>query len=991
MMNLKALKRKLISWRCSMRKTGRLLIVTGVLATTALGCAWMGTQHSVRFNDYQSEREMGRLPPLPTMANGMNERRAGWDLEDPEQDVDSYSVAEKQILELDGLWDRADAAEKRGELQLDRELLRQYLERTRIARNLWLHPHDSQDRRNSATDRLDALSGLARGSNPARIQAYLNARRLFDTRKAPTEEINRALEPARSDVNLKDNVAYLKAAELYGVKEFETAARDFATLSRKYPRSEKSEAALFMAAVAEMKNSPSFDQSLDDEAQTTADDSSAASRAGTTGVDVAAGNALSGFRKLMQEYPRGKYFNDARGWMAHIMLRNGDRAGALIEYYRLLGDQRDENARLEGAFSLTLVRHRASDDEMSRVEKQLEDEPDAALAYAYHNIYNYAIDPGELYPPYDPEPARDYAGHIDYVTDAARRAEQEEKWQKDREAKGRKELTRTLSFARQLIGRHPKLPVGGAFELRAAQASLELGDHGGAVEFARRALHGPITAEQRAEALWTTGVAEHRRHHFSIARDNLLKLLKDHPSKRYAEGARRTLAMILEDAGDIDGALEQYIALDYNLDIAYFVDVLMTPEQLAGFIERNADSNKRNELMYALGLRYLRLNRWQEARAAFIKVQTTGTPYYSIFVGDSRCFDAVGKEYGCADPKEPTQIGDQPAITPALIMREMQTANELEALENEFARAAGDEKKAEALYQLASYQYGASKLLFYNPVAWSGSRYWSLSEFAGNSRFRAVNESEILWQNMQEHETPARALKVFLEVVDRFPRTPAARDALYSAAVCHERLSNYSPYWREIYHAGLHAGPRMITYQDVKAAYPDYQLPRGTYGWQPSTRTVYDGPGWAAPAKPLPRPSKTARLKILGRRLLARLQSFWNETGQRWFTAVVMLAGLWLTGRVALRHRKLLRAAISQHRSEGGKEIMIYSWHSLFWVDPVPLERREKAKQLIGAALQEGWQLARDGHSRPLLVRTIISHALLLGLLLNLLSAVGLT
>jgi len=44
-----------------------MLIVLALItaAVTVFGCAWSGTSHSVRFNDYQTEREMGRLPPLP--------------------------------------------------------------------------------------------------------------------------------------------------------------------------------------------------------------------------------------------------------------------------------------------------------------------------------------------------------------------------------------------------------------------------------------------------------------------------------------------------------------------------------------------------------------------------------------------------------------------------------------------------------------------------------------------------------------------------------------------------------------------------------------------------------------------------------------------------------------------------------------------------------------------------------------------------------------
>ncbi|MDX6612809.1 MAG: hypothetical protein QOD75_1995 [Blastocatellia bacterium] len=964
-----------------MRDLGNVMVVIVAVAATALGCAWMGTQHSVRFNDYQTEREMGRLPPLPTMANGMNERRAAWDSEDVQQTSDPYSDAEKQTLELDNLWDRADAAEKGSDLHLVRDVLRQYLERTRIARNLWVQPRDRQERRNSAIDRLDALTALDRGTSAALVQTYLNARRVYDG-KPGTEEVQPVLDLVGRDPNLNDNRAYLKAAQLYSRKEFSEAARGFAALAREFRGSEKREAALFMAAVAEMKVSLEVDGASAHETEAAAKKSGEPSAEPSASSVVMAErshpNALAAFRKLMRDYPHGQYSNDARGWIAHLLLRKDDRAGALVEYYRLLGDKRDENARLEAAFSLNYVRHSASNEEMTRVEKQLETEPEAALAYAYHNIYNYSIDPGATYPSYEDGDTKPYA-------------EQDKEWQEDRELTGRRELLRTLEFAKRLIQRYPRLPVGVGFELRAAQASLELGDNDAAVEFAQRALRGPITAEQRSECLWTRGVAEHRRRHFDVARESFRTLLRDYPTGRYVEGARRTLAMVLEDAGDLDGALEQYIALDYKLDTAYFIDTLMTPEGLSAFIQQHPASPKRNELLYALAIRYLRGNRWEEARQTLQQVKTFAPQDYSIYAGENPCYYSPGDTFGCADPKRAQYGSEPPVITPVMIMRDVQTANELEALENSAARAEGDEQQAEALYQLASYQYESSHLLFYNPVAWAGQRYWNLSQLAGGSRYRALNESQILWSYMQEHETIARALKIYLDVASRFPRTRAGRDSLYSAAVCHERLANFSPYWRDIYQAGLHAGSRMVSYPDVKAAYPGYQLPRGTSGWQPSTRTVYGKPGWAPPAKPAPRLSRVARLKLLTNHLVAGVTDFWRKQGQRWFTALVMLAGLWLTGRIALRHRKHLRAEISQHRLEQGKQITVYPWSSLFWVDPVPLDRREKVKQFFGAIMQEVWELARDSQSRPVLVRSIISHFLLAGLLLNLLATIGLT
>ena len=448
-----------------------------------------------------------------------------------------------------------------------------------------------------ATDHPSALGTLDREiSNASKVRAYLNARHLHDVGKPVAEEINHALDLVQSDINLNDNVAYLKAAELYRQEEFEDAGKAFRALVRQYPGSEKREPALFMAAVATMKTSATYIAASgnSDHADGGAENSAA---------DQEWRDAFAGFQKVMTAYPGGRYFNEARGWLAYLMLRNRDRAGALVEYYRLLS-AKHENARIEAAFSLRLVRSSATDDEMSRVEKQLASEPEAALAYAYHNIYNYSIDPGEASPPYeDGKQILNSNGKINYEAEQLRSDERDKEWKQARRATSHKELTRTLNFSKRLMADYPRLAIGGAFALRAAQASEELEDNQAAVQFARRAMQSRLDSDQRAQALWTLGVAEHRLHHFDDARKSFTTLLQGYPHTHLTEGARRMLAMIAEDAGDIDSALEQYVALDYDLDVAYFVDRLMTPEQLAGFIERHPDSPKRNEFTYALGVR----------------------------------------------------------------------------------------------------------------------------------------------------------------------------------------------------------------------------------------------------------------------------------------------------------------------------------------------------------------------------------------------------
>jgi len=941
------------------RRLTRVLLFIAALAATALGCVWVGTYDSVRFNDRYDYSEMGRLPPLPTLVDETHD--------------DNYEVGEKHSREVDGIWESATVFEKDGKVTEQLNRLLEYLKRTSIARNRWFDPTDREQRRNAGIDKIDALSALNQGSQASRVRAYLVARTLLDQDK-PWEEIEKTLGPATSDINLKDNVAYLKAAWLYRDDQLVDAAEAFNELAHQYPRSEKREAALFMYAVATMKTSLAYTPTSGDEAHL--HEGGSGERHEVT-IDDAWHDAFAGFKRVMAQYPHGRYFNDARGWLAYLSLRNNDRAAALVEYYRLLSDPNDENARIEAASSLKLVRHHATEEELSRVEEQLADEPQAALAYAYHSIFNFSIDPDSSYGP-DWEEVNDAYGTYDAQATSRLHAQKTREWENNRAVVGRKAVERVLVFSRRLMDRYPKLAVGGAFALRVAESSLELGNNDDAVRFAQRALRSGVQNNYRAQTLWTIGVAEHRLQHFTSARKNLEMLIHDYPNSELITGARRLLAMVAEDSADIGGALEQYIALKYTVDIAYFVDTLMTTEQLAQFIDRHPSLPEKNELTYSLGLRYLRANLWNDARATFAKVEAVKNP-------DSSMFDYVDGD-ASTFPKEPkwNQEGNNPLITNEMLMLDIQTANDLERLEQAVTRAPDNESTAEALYQLASYQYEANSLLFYNPIFWKGDRYWELSYFALEGRYRAPNESQRLFAYMQEHETLARALKIYLEIVDQYPHTRAAQDALYTAAVCHERLSDFNPYWRDLYDAGLHAGQRMVTYTDVKAAYPSYQLPRGTYGWQPSTRTVNDGPGWAKPPKPAPRPSRWARLRLKVEGFINQVWVFLNEKVRRWIEFIVLLFGVVFTARIAAQNRKLLRPRILRLRVVNSTLGLDPPWTRIFWKHYHQRKQREKLKEFLSERGMEFWELARDGGSRPILLRNILSHSFLAGLVISL-------
>ena len=65
------------------------------------GCGWnVGSDHSVRFNPYRTEKEFGRLPPLPKYASEDQKRLFSWDRE---VGPDSYSESQTKTEQISRL------------------------------------------------------------------------------------------------------------------------------------------------------------------------------------------------------------------------------------------------------------------------------------------------------------------------------------------------------------------------------------------------------------------------------------------------------------------------------------------------------------------------------------------------------------------------------------------------------------------------------------------------------------------------------------------------------------------------------------------------------------------------------------------------------------------------------------------------------------------------------------------------------------------------
>jgi tetratricopeptide (TPR) repeat protein len=891
-------------------------------SSIAIACGWMGPFQSVRFNSRYTERELERLPPLSLDFDGKKRPTN----EDPYGSYD-YEEEAKHESEIAELWQNAEKAETEGDFTQERNLLREYLNKTRVTfeppwgvsqrRNDRGHL-SGQEKRNSAFDRLDTIETLTFGASPQEVQHYLDARSAFEA-DSDSDVINSELESLAKSRALAANVAYLRAAMLYRAEDWEGAETAFRMAAKKFPHSNKADAAAYMAALSALKQSEIY-LSVG-ECHTSEDCADVR--------DEHWKRALAGFERLARAGNGSRFSAEARGWIAFQYLKSGDRARALVEYYRLLATSPEANAKITALTSLRLTRPGATEEDIAAVEAALEKEPRVALIYSYHGLYNYSFSLSE----WDEERAienqmvergeveKDEYGSLSSWA----REKVEEKAKQNLETKQKRGIEHMARFAAKMMQRFPGLMAGDAFALKVAEANLETGDNHAALQLAQKALRLPLGRDQRDEALWVKGLAQYRLKEFSEAIHTLNTLVRENPKGALCEGARRILALVLEDSGDLEGALEQYVALDYLPDIAYYTDVLMTPEQLSTFVEHHPKLNNIDEMWYSLGVRYMRAERWSDARTAFARVRTA-------LVREKRADDWYGddsEERNTNYPKRTSLDGPPHAVQDRWVLRDLKTVTDLENLQRNISTAVGDEAKAEAMYQYASYIHQGTTLLFYNPAFWRGNRYWLISDFDERVAYRLPNEAETLWEYMQDHESPSRALKVYLEIVRLYPKTIAAHDALFTAAVCEERLSGYNNYWRERFRNELYPGARFVSYGDVKAAYRNYVFPKGTLGWEPMNRTVNGASAWPPKPKTAPRLTRTekverylARARNWGYAQISAVKTFWETKIKYWAYLFLAIEVVLYSSFFARRARRLSAGQLKRFRSAVSAELI---------------------------------------------------------------------
>jgi tetratricopeptide (TPR) repeat protein len=262
-----------------------------------------------------------------------------------------------------------------------------------------------------------------------------------------------------------------------------------------------------------------------------------------------------------------------------------------------------------------------------------------------------------------------------------------------------------------------------------------------------------------------------RKGEISKAISELAEFDKRYPTSALRKGAAEYRATLKIRQNDLSGALDELLKLNYAYDIAYLLDVRMSPEQVRDYVRSHATHPRAELFRISLGFRFLRQSRYDDSIAQFESVPT------------SKRLKLVqaGSTYADSEPGMPhyDQIPDP-----------VQTARDLKRLES---AAGSGANRAAAMYALASYFYTRRNLMLYNAALWNGGR----SVLASlNTGVTTPKDADAVRAHSFEHECLYRARKVCLKLAGAFPENPVTAKALYRAATATRRLADFNPYWR---------------------------------------------------------------------------------------------------------------------------------------------------------------------------------------------------
>ena len=365
------------------------------------------------------------------------------------------------------------------------------------------------------------------------------------------------------------------------------------------------------------------------------------------------------------------------------------------------------------------------------------------------------------------------------------------------------------TYALELLRRHPSAPVSGRLLTQLSLIEDRNAQYAHAERLAVRALARSRSRADQDEARWQHALALHHLGRGQEALREYERVADGAVTTRMRAGAHEAAAVLSEKLNDLPNAIRHYFVLGYRMDYGYVIDCLATPDDLRAFIKRFPTHPQRNLVRYSLGFRQFRAGEYDAAAQTFAALG----PW----------LQQAEKAYDATNSKG------------AKRMPPLEAARFLAATQRKEQAAKSPAERARYAYEAGQFIFRQRHLMFYNGALWKGSRTWALDLNSPNNIQERTGkltpaETEKLARYQEQHAALYQALRIFERVADRYPKTPEAPKALYSAALCYTFLPALERYWsnREDFN---YEGKAITLYRRLQREYPQDPLAAAAAKW----------------------------------------------------------------------------------------------------------------------------------------------------------------
>ncbi|MBI5367265.1 MAG: hypothetical protein HZA54_09525 [Planctomycetes bacterium] len=598
-------------------------------------------------------------------------------------------------------------------------------------------------------DRVELLGSLKGGENPEEIVAYLKA--------AADGEVEVLKRIENAGTFLSDNAAYALALIEFEKSNFGTAIELFDGFARRFPDSEKRDAAAYRAArgrlAAAWANPVHQDREIDD--------------------------ALRGFDRYLGGCPQGAYRAEALGWQAFLLYRHdvylpsrrawSSAADAIRIYLRILDDAALHSMFVPAVQSLRFAYRKVRKNPPNEVMES----PKHAAAFIWHA-------------------ATDFLGP----------------W--PRKEDDPSQMAGILEMARKHASAFAALDLPGDLIAGLAQAFYLAGEKDTARKFADQAMAG----RRPALAICIAARLEIDRGNLRAAEALFAELAEKHGEFLGRFDLGLCIGAAYEQAGDMKNALKCYLLTGSRDDVDILTDGEIAVDDFKAFVDASPGV-KPPEVVWK-GWGYRETVGWPgESKDDAVTYLRERLAVRLARAG--RCAEALGY----LDP-----AGGR-----------AQTVRELIELEGKLNKAAAGDRPA-ALYAVAALWYHRGERIAFNGCYWH-QFYCDDRLSAAKAKGADLPQAErAAWarreENMISMSKYQRALPLFLAIVEKYPQSPEAPKALYSAALClywmcGDNRMGYSKYWERRGREEKWRGEGNALMRRIGREYPDHPLAKSEW------------------------------------------------------------------------------------------------------------------------------------------------------------------